>query len=520
MVKRTTVFFSMALLPTLALAVPTSRRAYDAARQNLVDANRARSFDASTELTPLEQEVDAYLVSIRDTYIQQSKADGKYAPEKYFHTWNLDEIRSEPTFQFLDGLPKGGNLHSHSSSSGSVDWLVTEGLAFEGCHVCWPVEENEENDECLKGKIGFYKEGSAPAGFYPASAVKGQEGFTTELRSLITSNADIANMDSAGAWEVFGGVFGRIGGAMAHRPLYFQYMLNSFDVHFANGLSHLELRALVGAQGLGDLTDLDGNTWSGREVITTYQDAFAAWQASSPSHANFTFKVIVSNSRRADPKEKLVEDLEVAMALRKEFPDFVVGFDSVSQEDPNHRTLDYVDAFLKVNDELSKSGLTLPLYLHDGESQDRNNTNMMDAVLLDCPRIGHGINDAFYFPAVREAIKSKGIALEINPISNQVLRYVESLESHPGAALAFDGVQIVLANDDPGVFGYTGVTWDWWGVTMAWYLDLRSLKTLAKNSLLFSGLNQDEKATAIERWEQDWNAYMALFAKKSATIVV
>ena len=50
--------------------------------------------------------------------------------------------------------------------------------------------------------------------------------------------------------------------------------------------------------------------------------------------------------------------------------------------------------------------------------------------------------------------------LEVAPISNQILRYV-SLETHPAAALALDGVRIVLASDDPLVFGYTGLTLDW-----------------------------------------------------------
>jgi adenosine deaminase CECR1 len=456
---------------------------------------------------------------MRDAYIRRSKADGSYAPEKYFHTWNLTEIRSEQTFQFLDGLPKGANLHTHSGSTGSVDWLLTEGLAMEGCYVYWPKKEDQEKDKPMKGTIAFFKEDNVPEGYLPASALMSQNGFTEELRSYITSTKDIADMDSTGAWKVFGGVFVRIGPAMAHRPFYFNYLLNTFDVHFANGLNHLETRALLGAEGLGDLTDLDGNRWSGRDVILTYQEAFETWKSSSPSHANFTFKVIVSNSRSAPPRKHL-EDLEVAMALRREFPDFVAGFDSVSEEDSHHRTLDYVEAFLNANDKMQESGLTLPLFLHDGESQDRNNTNMIDAVLLDCPRIGHGFNDAFYFPAVRDQLKSKGTVLEVNPISNQILRYVGSIESHPGASLAFDGVNIVIANDDPGVFGYTGLTYDWWAVTIAWYLDLRSLKTLAKNSLLFSVLNPTEKAASIEQWEREWNAYLSNFAEKAAAIVV
>jgi len=517
MVKRTTIFFSLALLPSLALATPTTRSAYDKARQKLVDANRARSFDFNTELTPLEQEVDAILVSMRDTYIRDSKLQGKYAPERYFHTWNLTDISSEPTFQFLDGLPKGGNLHSHSGSSGSTDWLLTEGLAMEGCYVCWPTEGDCGGS--LKGTIAFFKDDSVPAGFIASSMLVSQNGFTNELRSFITSDARVEKLDSTGAWQVFSGVFRRTGPAMGHRPFYMKYMMNSFDVHFNNGITHLELRALLGSHKMGDLTDLDGNVWSGSQVIETYLEVFETWKSSSPSHANFTFKVIISNSRSAPPK-KHEEDLKVAMDLRIKFPDFVVGFDSVSEEGPNKRTLEYVDAFLNVNQEMKSSGLTLPLYLHDGESQDRNDTNMIDAVLLDCPRIGHGINDAFYFPAVRDEIKAKGTVLEINPISNQVLRYVGSLESHPGAALAFDGVQIVLANDDPGVFGITGVTWDWWGATMAWHLDMRSLKTLAKNSLQFSALEGAEKAASIENWEREWNAYMAVTVEKAATMVV
>jgi len=145
---------------------------------------------------------------------------------------------------------------------------------------------------------------------------------------------------------------------------------------------------------------------------------------------------------------------------------------------------------------------------------------MFDAVLLDCPRIGHGLNDAFYFPAVRGELKTKGTVVEVNPISNQVLRYVGSLESHPGASLAFDGVNVVIASDDPAIFGYTGLTMDWWAVAMAWHLDLRSLKTFAKNSLLFSALNEAEKEIALEQWERDWDTYMALFAQTAAAVVV
>lgn len=385
---------------------------------------------------------------------------------------------------------------------------------MEGCYVYWPDKEDSESN-VPKGTIKFFKHDSVPEGYSPASALVNQDGFIEELRGYVTSAKVTVDMDSGEAWQVFGGVFSRIGGATHHRPFFLKYLQNAFDVHFSSGINHLEARVGVDAKYF----DLNGTIWSGRDMVLTNLEALETWKSSSPSRANFTYKLIVASSR-GKSTEKFMEDLEAAIALRKEFPDFVVGFDAVGAEDWGHRWLDYVEDFLTANDEVQELGLTLPLFLHSGESQDGNDTNMIDAVLLDCPRIGHGLNDAFYFPAVRDELKTKGTVVEVNPISNQVLRYVGSLESHPAASLAFDGVNIVIASDDPFIFGYTGLTVDWWAVAMAWYLDLRSLKTLAKNSLLFSALNKTEKETALEQWEREWDKYMALFAQTATAAVV
>ena len=162
----------------------------------------------------------------------------------------------------------------------------------------------------------------------------------------------------------------------------------------------------------------------------------------------------------------------------------------------------------------------MPLYLHDGESDDRNDTNMIDAILLGSRRVGHGFN-SYYFPVLFDIMKENDVALEVNPISNQVLRYVDNLEVHPVNSFLAQGIQVVISSDDPGVFGYHGLSLDLWTALVAFQLDLAGLKTLCRNSLEYSGLEGEEKEAALGRWEKSWDAWveqMAAVARKEAVV--
>jgi len=396
-------------------------------------------------------------------------------------------------------------LHAHMDSCGSVDWVLNEGLAMEGCHVFW----QDDTDEYLKGSFGFWRPENAPQGFDSCEElIDHVPGFRSQLRSLWTSGESLADADTARAWDAFNAIFQRLGKGMVHRPLVIKYLQHTFEGYLRNGVTHLELRVLCGADDIGAHTDLEGNIFNGSAIIDTYQKALQDFRASSSDRAHFSLKVIASTIRFRSTSE-IKRDLDLALDLRRQYPDFVVGWDAVADEGPGHRSIDYVDEFLHVNEKAKELKLNLPLFLHDGESTDRNNSNVVDAVLLQCPRIGHGFNTGVFFPEVREEMKRQGTVLEVNPISNNVLHYVPSIESHPAAALAFDGVRIVISNDDPAIFGYDGLTLDWWAVTTGWRLSLKSLKTLALNSLRYSSLTELEKHSAITRWEKDWDHFLS-----------
>jgi len=248
---------------------------------------------------------------------------------------------------------------------------------------------------------------------------------------------------------------------------------------------------------------LDGNTYVGLDVVQIYEDVLVKFQQKYPQ---FTSKLIISSLRHLTDTE-VEGDIEDSFIMRKANPDFIKGFDLVAEEDPNYSTLKYLPVWATIPSLMEKYEITMPLYFHDGESDFVNDTNVVDAVLLGSKRVGHGFN-TFYFPLVKELMKIQGTCIEVCPISNQILRYVDDLRIHPAAGYINEGVPIVISSDDPGVFGYEGLSYDFYEATLAWQLDLRQLKQLAFNSLHYSALEGAEKQNAIAVWEANWEIFV------------
>ena len=74
-----------------------------------------------------------------------------------------------------------------------------------------------------------------------------------------------------------------------------------------------------------------------------------------------------------------------------------------------------------------------------------------------------------------------------------VLGYTKDLRSHPAAYLLDQGVQVSISSDDPGLFGYEGVTLDWLYAAGAWELDIKDLKKLVLNGLQYSNVSKELK---------------------------
>ena len=79
----------------------------------------------------------------------------------------------------------------------------------------------------------------------------------------------------------------------------------------------------------------------------------------------------------------------------------------------------------------------------------------VDAMLLKSSRVGHGYAVAHH-TEIKKLLKTRGVALEVCPLSNQVLKLVDDLRNHPLTAFMAEALPVTISPDDPAVWG---VSW-------------------------------------------------------------
>lgn len=73
----------------------------------------------------------------------------------------------------------------------------------------------------------------------------------------------------------------------------------------------------------------------------------------------------------------------------RDHSDLIAGFDLVNEEDFCPPILEFIHEIMEGKERDHKAH-RLPCFFHCGETHDRANENVYDAVLLESKRIGHG----------------------------------------------------------------------------------------------------------------------------------
>jgi adenosine deaminase CECR1 len=217
---------------------------------------------------------------------------------------------------------------------------------------------------------------------------------------------------------------------------------------------------------------------------------------------------LIHETTRAFDSKYVYEHMKSSIALQKQFGSFICGYDLVGHEDGplSHDALYFMESKLKIKEEASKEGIDFKFYLHGGESLDPIE-NLFDLILLGTKRIGHGYN-LFRFPKLYELMKEKEICVEVCPISNHVLGYIDDLRNHPAIGYLANNIPVVVSPDDPGMMSYSGVTHDYFASMVYWNLDLSGVKQLILNSIRYSSLDQKGQQALLEMWQVKYDTFI------------
>lgn len=476
---------------------------YFSERQQLIKNESDLSLGGKLQLNPIETRANEVLITAKNREMHDGFIrDYSFLPSQNFMKV-ISKIENSEVFKILHDLPKGAILHAHDLAIVSVDYKLYNLTYRENMYMC-----DKNNSLQLK----FFDTPDDECEWRLLSEVRQDPDRAREINERIRKSLTMITDDPNSeydtvnkAWVKFSSIFLFMQSWIFYRPVYEDHLYRGFQEFYDDNVMHLELRTT-----LSPLYDFNGTEYGPIETAQVHKEVVDRFLKDHPDFIDI--KLIYAPLRAVDEK-RVDYYMETMAKLTKLFPDFVVGFDLVGQEDKGQPLIDFANA-------LNAASPGIQFFFHAGETNwngQPTDLNLFDAFLLNTKRIGHGYALTKH-PLLLKFARQRKIAIEICPISNQVLGLVRDMRNHPATSLFALGSPVVVSNDDPGLWGASGLTYDFYEAFMGLMSassDLRSLKQLAKNSLIYSSLNDSQKNDALAKWKVRWNAWVAKLAELS-----
>ncbi|XP_074487978.1 adenosine deaminase 2-A isoform X2 [Sebastes fasciatus] len=481
---------------TGGLSMPDPRQ-----REALIQLEASMQTGGQVVLTDAEQRLDALLFQMK----QKEVVRADFPPAMHFFKAR-DLIRTSPIFNLLQKMPKGGALHVHDFAMVDVEWLVMNVTYRPHCYMCFTD----------KRSIRFIFSSQWPKALPLCSPwtllenLRAKMVNTTDFDNSIMGNMTLFTYQDPETvypsqdvvWDKFEQAFLAVWGLVTYAPVFRDYYYQGLTQFYMDNVMYLELRAL-----LPEIYELDGSTHDTAWTLKTYQEVTRQFTADHPDF--FGARVIFTINRGVNASV-MARAVEEAMKLQRDFPDIMAGFDLVGREDRG-RPLWYFRDALSLP---AERGVTLPFFFHAGETNLEGtevDQNLLDALLLNTSRIGHGFA-LLRHPVAKDLSRKRGVALEVCPISNQVLKLVNDMRNHPAAALMSENHPVVISSDDPAMFGSSGLSYDFYEAFVGFggiRSHLGSLKELAINSIRYSSLTPKQQEKALALWQRRWDKFVS-----------
>ncbi|KAE9394098.1 adenosine deaminase-related growth [Gymnopus androsaceus JB14] len=516
---------------------------YEASRNALILADRAlRADHKKGQLSELEALADKVVRDVRaaeaaSIWSQDHEGIPHPFPGMEFLTGRSIIVQTK-LFEILGKMPKGGLLHAHLDATVNVSFLLKTAMRYPAIHVRASTALNSTTIGSVlpqflplpqelrtSGEIALTDENYTPNTWVPLAKARetfdpklgGPEGFDRWITASLTINpteAYVTHNTVNKIWEKFVSTFVVNTPLVRYEPIHREYVREFILSSIADGISYVEPRINFLQKDIPFIAADAHTRIDHREVVKSFDEVVNNVKEELKEQGRedefIGAKIIYSTIRSITP-EGLEWYLQDCIALKKEFPHLIAGFDLVGPENVLKPLKYYIEPLLKFREMQKEAGVEIPFIFHaaetlgDGTEADMN---LYDAILLGTKRIGHGFALVKH-PKLIEICKERGIAIEVCPISNEILRLTSSMHMHPLPVLLNQGVTVALCSDDPSVFGSMGLTFDYFQVLAASEVTgLIQLGEMAKDSIKFSSMDPEEKERALAAWQKRWDIFL------------
>ncbi|XP_017486551.1 PREDICTED: adenosine deaminase CECR1-like [Rhagoletis zephyria] len=474
---------------------------YEDARKAVIQAEDQLIVGARIHLNDVEDKVNDMFMR----YKYDELGAGFYDPDvnaaglHFFKGKKL--VEQSKVLKFLKRMPKGAILHLHNTASVSSEWMVRNISYMPGLLRC----TNKEGTSILSFRRTARDHGCATQyvrvsderarSLSPATYDRSFE----KLINLYTPVPEYDYPTIKHVWRKFQNMFATTNDALRYLPAFRAYSWRMLEEMYEDNVMYAELR-----MDFKELYDYSGRTFSPERTVHELLTIVEDFRRQYPSFMGV--KAIFSTHRDVE-RSRVSEKFKKFKSLHKAHTDFIIGFDLVGQEDRGKPLHNFVA-------ELADLPRSAKYFFHAGETNwygAATDMNLLDALLLNTTRIGHGYA-LLKHPVLWNAVKRRDVAIEVSPISNQVLHLVTDLRNHPASFYMSQNLPMVICNDDPGFWGTKGLSYDFYYTIMSLapnHVGLKTLKGLVWNSIRYSVMNENERRTAFENLEQAWERFVS-----------
>jgi adenosine deaminase CECR1 len=426
------------------------------------------------------------------------------------HVW-FEQFKSTATdkqlYHFLYNMPKGGDLHHHSSGSNLPTWWYELAInnKINGGYTYFT-----RTKTTLCNGYGQNEFGLAPQSltFHTISHSSYQklssceQSNYTALHSLTKAevqawrNSIWLDKPYEGRDEFFQTHWQRLNDLTANPFIAAEMLVKNIKAFGDEGLLYLEAQLNANHK-----VKVDGSPYTQEEALQIYTD-----RLNQPDAIDTGVEVRLQYALL-----RFLPNAEEALTSMYKFVnqhrDIYVGINMVGREDnPQGHPL----RFLPTLRMLRKNYPAVNLAIHAGESEAPN-FNIRDSLLLGAKRIGHGVN-LLDDPQTFLLMRNSQYLIEVNLISNLKLRYVNNFEHHPFPEFLRLGIPVALSTDDRGMW-HSNMTDEFFIAVKHFNLSWAEITQLSKNSLSFSFLDQKTKQELLATFDKNITTFEKRFIK-------